>query len=318
MRAALAAILSLAALPAAGDISLELPVDCDLGQTCFIQQTVDHDPGPGVADAYCGTLSYDGHEGTDIALPSLAAQSRGVAVLAAAAGTVRAVRDGEPDILQGSPGAPDVDGIKCGNGVLLTHPDGWETQYCHMARGSIAVDVGDRVTAGTPLGRIGLSGATTFPHLHLSVRRDGVVVDPFAPDRPDTCGDPGPGLWAEPLPFPPGGVIATGFADATPAYDAIKAGDVPARNDTRTPMVLWGYLYGSQAGDVVRLAITGPDGRKVFTDEVPLDRTQAQLFRSSGRRAPAAGWAAGDYSGTVTLLRDGAVIGEGNARMTLD
>ena len=318
MRAALAAILSLAACPAAGDISLGLPVECVLGQTCFIQQTVDHDPGPGAVDAHCGTLSYDGHKGTDFALPSLAAQSQGVTVLAAADGTVRGLRNGEPDILQGTPGAPDVDGTECGNGVVLTHPDGWETQYCHMARGSISVEIGDRVRAGEPLGRIGLSGDTAFPHLHLSVRHDGKVVDPFAPDRPDTCGDPGSGLWAEPVPLPPGGVLATGFADAIPTFDAIKAGAVDSQTDARAPMVLWGYLYGSQAGDVVRLAVTGPDGAPIFTDDVPLDRTQAQLFRSTGRRAPAAGWAAGDYSGVVTLLRDGRVIGEGDARMTLD
>ena len=46
------------------------------------------------------------------------------------------------------------------------------------------------VEAGTVLGQIGLSGRTQFPHVHLSVRKDGKVVDPFDPDGSVTCGEP--------------------------------------------------------------------------------------------------------------------------------
>ena len=34
-------------------------------------------------------------------------------------------------------------GRNCGNGVTLDHGDGWQTQYCHMRRGSVAVKVAD-------------------------------------------------------------------------------------------------------------------------------------------------------------------------------
>ena len=61
----------------------------------------------------------------------------------------------------------------CGNGVVIRHADGWETQYCHLRRGSVQVAEGDRVEAGEPLGLVGMSGEANFPHVHLSVRRDG-------------------------------------------------------------------------------------------------------------------------------------------------
>ncbi len=55
----------------AGAFDLALPLDCDMTDTCFIQQYLDHDPGPGAIDYTCGPLAYDAHEGTDFALPTL-------------------------------------------------------------------------------------------------------------------------------------------------------------------------------------------------------------------------------------------------------
>src|SRR5262249_14978919 len=67
-------------------IDLGAPIDCEIGRTCFVQNYVDHDPSPGAKDYQCGTLTYDGHNGTDFRLPTLAAQRSGVNVLAAAEG----------------------------------------------------------------------------------------------------------------------------------------------------------------------------------------------------------------------------------------
>lgn len=305
----------------ARDLPLAQPMDCVLGVSCYIQNYVDHDPGPGTADFACGSLSYDTHKGTDFALPSLAAMADGVNVLAAAPGTVRAVRDGEPDIAQTGPDAPDVTGRECGNGVVISHGDGWQTQYCHMAEGSISVAVGDRVVIGTVLGQVGLSGQTQFPHLHLVVRKNGTVVDPFAPDSLTTCGEASQTpLWSPALPAPAGGIVSTGFATSVPSYDAVLAGDAaaPGISTNDQALVFWALAYGARDGDTLSLTIRGPDGQIVFEKDEVLNSTLARFFRAGGRRTPEGGWPAGSYTGTAILIRDDLVIGTQRADITVN
>lgn len=317
----LAAVLfafSLAAQSAAGDILLALPIDCQIGETCHIQQSVDHDPTEGASDFACGHLTYDGHKGTDFALPSLAAQAAGVNVLAAAPGTVRGVRDNMADILQVGPDVPNVDGKECGNGVVVDHGDGWETQYCHLASGSVAVRSGDRVAVGTVLGQVGLSGQTQFPHLHLSVRRQGEVVDPFDPDGAITCGAPSDEtLWSDEVAFPAGGLIASGFSASVPDYADVKAGTASATTiQTSDALVVWGYVFGGQENDKIQLIIDGPEG-EVIDQIVILERNQSQLFRAVGRRAPSAGWPAGDYFGEIHMIRNDHIIDTTTTRVSI-
>lgn len=309
-RGALLAALSGAAFfvaPARADPpELSFPLDCTLGQDCVIQQYMDRDPGPGARDYTCGPLTYDGHTGTDIRLPDFAAMAAGVQVLAAAPGIVTALRNTAPDTGR----AGMAEGQECGNGVVIDHGEGWQTQYCHMMQGSIAVTQGQVVAAGTPLGRVGYSGNTEFPHLHLSVRADGTPVDPFA--RGPACGDPGEGaLWQGDLAYSPGGILTAGFAPDMPTFDTIQAGragfatlpaDAPA-------LVIWGYLYGTRAGDSVQLSIRQPDGSLMHEVTVPLERRQAQLFRGTGLRARPGGWPPGLYQGEVRLIRNGRAVG---------
>ncbi len=300
-------LISLALALPAGAFELELPVDCTLGETCFVQNYVDHDPTAAVADPLCGPLSYDGHDGTDFAIPTLADMTRGVAVIAAAAGTVRAIRDGVPD------SQPFPKGQDCGNGIAITHADGWETQYCHMKRGSILVSAGQTVTAGTPLGQIGLSGNTEFPHLHLSVRHDGAELDPFAPEA-TTCGAAVDGLWRDPLPYLAGGIVDIGLSPAVPDFAAIKAGDTTPFTTASPAIVVWAHLFGPRQGDALALSITGPTG-EVIADTVTIDRTQARSFRAIGRKGTA--WPAGDYTATAVLTRDGVELDHSTASYTL-
>lgn len=182
----------LAAALSAGDIGparsqpaprFDLPVRCTPGDDCFVQNHVDHDPGAGWRDFSCGHLSYDGHHGTDFRVRSLADMERGMEVLAAAAGVVRGTRDGEPDVSVRERGAESLGGRHAGNGVLLDHGQGWETQYSHLKRGTVRVRPGQRVERGQVLGLVGLSGNTEFPHVDFVIRREGRPIDPFAPDR---------------------------------------------------------------------------------------------------------------------------------------
>ena len=144
MKAAVFAASVLFSTSAVADFALQQPIDCVLGETCYIQQFVDHTPGLGVSDFRCAGMSYEGHKGTDFGLISLAQQRDGVNVLAAADGTVRGLRDGMDDILW-KEGSSDVAGRECGNGIVLSHEDGFETQYCHLAKGSVTVRQGQSV-----------------------------------------------------------------------------------------------------------------------------------------------------------------------------
>lgn len=320
MRGGVAAVVwpvALAAPLAAQDIALSLPVDCRLNESCYIQHYVDEDPGPGLRDYACGTTTYAEHDGTDFALPTRAAMRAGVSVLAAAPGTVRAIRDGEADgaFVAGQ----SVKDKECGNGVVIDHAEGWQTQYCHLQRGSIAVAPGDEVAAGDRLGLIGESGMAEFPHLHLTVRHDGAKVDPFRPDPATDC-SPAPArtLWQTPPAYVGGGLLQIGLADAPPDFGAAKAGlSTPETLPATAPaLVLWAYGYESHAGDVMSFAISGPDGFR-FAHEAALEKAQALFFRYAGKRAPAEGLPPGQYSATLTLTRDGREIGRNTAEITV-
>lgn len=318
MRAMLA-VAALAAAPAFADMTFLPPVDCALGQDCFIQNYFDTDPGPGRRDFACGHLSYDGHDGTDFALPTLADMARGVAVLAPAAGTVTGIRDGMPDIAINTPGAPPLNGRDCGNGVAIDHGGGWATQLCHLAQGSVSVRTGDRVTAGQPVGRIGLSGNTEFPHVHMALRKDGQEVDPFRPAASNSCDPaPGPGLWAQPLAYLPAALTGAGIATDPPDFAQVLTGlptpdTLPAKDPA---LVVWAVLMGPKAGDRLTLRLTGPQG-PVHDQTVTLDRDQARAFRFSGRRTPATGWPPGPYHAEITLIRGNAVLDQAQVTTTL-
>jgi len=67
-------------------------------------------------------------------------------------------------------------GNRLGNLVKLDHGDGTASWYAHQS--VIGVHVGDRVTAGQAIGKIGMTGNTSGPHVHLEIRTGGVPTDP--------------------------------------------------------------------------------------------------------------------------------------------
>lgn len=309
MKRALALLLT-ALAPPAGAFELALPLACDLGTTCYIQQYPDHDPGPGATDFTCGALSYEGHDGTDFALPSRAAMTAGVQVLAAAPGVVKGTRDGVADF------APVIPGKECGNGVVIDHGQGWETQYCHLKEGSVQVQSGEQVETGSVLGLVGQSGMAEFPHMHLSVRQNGAELDPFAPGAA-ACGATGKDLWATDLPMQPGGVISVGLTDHVPDYATIKAG-LPSVDlaETAPALVVWAFVFGTKPGDALLLSLTGPEGN-VVTERVLLEKTQAMAFRAVGKKLRATGWPAGRYSGEAVMMRGAVKLGRGEISVTV-
>jgi murein DD-endopeptidase MepM/ murein hydrolase activator NlpD len=289
-------------------------VACNLGETCFVQTYVDADPQKDAfRDFTCGGMSYDGHDGTDFRVRSLA--DGPTAVLAAAAGTVLRTRDGEPEWLFAEGKRTAVSGAECGNGVFIDHGGGWTTQYCHMAKGSLVVKPGQKVQAGAPLGAVGMSGQTEFPHVHLTVRRDGRAVDPFAMDAPaGSCGG-GASLWQpalrSKLAYTGRVVLNGGFASGpvtSPMLDKGLAPELAARPDGAA---LVGYVraIGLRQGDLQHLEVLGPDGKPIAVSKgEPLPRHQAQAVVYAGRKRPETGFAPGEYVTRYRVEREGKVV----------
>ena len=325
LRLALAGLSCCAVAQASADaLRLKFPVACQLGQTCFIQNHVDHDASPGAQDFACGTLTYDGHDGTDIRVPTLRAQRAGVDVLAAASGRVARARDGVPDISVRAGREAAVKGAECGNGLIIEHQDGWETQYCHLAQGSLRLRTGDKVTAGQPIASIGLSGLTEYPHLHFTVRQRGRVVDPFAFETAVGVCNGGTSIWdgeVHPaLSYQPGAVLNAGFAAGPVTMEAIEAGEprLATPGPDSPALVFYVRSIGLKAGDVQRLTLTGPDGRLLAENQgEALDRPKAQAMRYAGVRRPATGWAPGRYQAKFALVRAGKVVLERDLELAM-
>ena len=157
-------------------------------------------------------MTYDSHNGTDLALPV------GSTVVAPAPAQVVKVA---AEFNRG--------GLK----IYLDHGRGLMTTYAHLARA--LVREGQVVTRGAPIalsGYSGLDALVTFPlgvpHVHMNVWLNGEPVDPFA--RPGE-----PSLWRagpEPVPAPRG---AADEAFEPSRYD--DAGLAAAIEACRTPAV---------------------------------------------------------------------------------
>lgn len=64
-----------------------------------------------------------------------------------------------------------------GKMIKVSHGFGYTTLYGHLDR--INVKEGERVTRGEVIGRVGMTGRTTGPHLHYEVWKDGEKKNPL-------------------------------------------------------------------------------------------------------------------------------------------
>ena len=84
------------------------------------------------------------------------------------------------------------DNTACGTSITIDSGE-WQHVYCHLEGyvdesgsrkflldrdGEIQIALGQEIPAGARIGRIGMSGRTTGPHLHWVLKHNGGYVDP--------------------------------------------------------------------------------------------------------------------------------------------
>lgn len=94
------------------------------------------------------------HDGIDLAAPIGA--------------TIRAIADGQ--VMYADPHGG------YGKYIVIRHLNGFTSHYGHCDR--MDVGPGSQVVAGQIIGSVGNSGASTGPHLHFEIRKDGIAEDP--------------------------------------------------------------------------------------------------------------------------------------------
>jgi len=287
-----------------------LPIDCQIGRSCIVQNYVDHDTGPGSRDYRCGLLTYDGHKGTDIRVVDGALLKRGVAVLAAAPGRVRASRDGMRDVSVRAVGKAAIAGREAGNSVVIEHGEGWESQYAHLREGSVSVRAGDLIRTGDRLGLVGLSGNTEFPHLHFEVRHQGRTVDPFVGlEQPEPCKAGDGALWqprlADALAYVATGVLDAGIAGGPPVLGEgnVDRDRTEGFASTSEAAIFWVQIYGTREDDHEEFRLLAPGGRVLAERRGRISRNQAQWLAYVGAKRRDAAWPMGKYRGEYTLYR---------------
>lgn len=158
------------------------------------------------------------------------------------------------------------------------------------------------------MGKVGLSGRSEFPHVHLTVRRDGAVLDPANGQPLSTvCSSGGMSLWRKPerLVYQPVSLYAVGFSTGAVKGDAVKRDAAsPERLSATAPaLVLWATAFGVRKGDRLTLKITAPDGRTLHHGVVDISRHQAWRLSYGGKKRKQARWPAGRYRGEAVLHR---------------
>ncbi len=242
------------------------------GSDIHTRYWVDLDPSAGLLDHECTNITYNGHAGVDTEIRTFSemgpdASAVGMPIFAAADGVVLFTDDGHPDRNE-SCASFDT------NFVILGHPNGQQSWYLHMKRGSVAVSVGQQVVAGEQLGLIGSSGCSFAPHLHFETRVDGTPREAFAGD----CNGPASLFVEQPaidraLSIRDAAVTTTDPAGFFPP-DILPIGGVYQRG-VDTNAYLWVVVRNLPAQSSWRLRVVRPDGANAFeTNEIGFNNSE--------------------------------------------
>jgi murein DD-endopeptidase MepM/ murein hydrolase activator NlpD len=242
----------------------------------FIAAHVDQDTLTSAFKDYnCGTITYNGHRGTDIAIepfPFYKMDNNQVQVIAAAAGTIINKHDGEFDRNCLSSGSNVT-----ANYLIIQHADGSVALYWHMKKNSLTNKVvGQTVALGEYLGVVGSSGSSSGPHLHFEVwanTKSSSLIDPFS----GSCNIlNAASWWAAQKPYIEPAVVKASVHTTDITFPA--CGTTEVLNESNVFVIpfqgngltagyakFYAFLRNAVAGDTVFMRILNPDA-SVFTN----------------------------------------------------
>lgn len=297
-------------------VKFAMPIDCEYGKDCYIQNYVDINRSASNQDYKCGFLTYDQHKGTDFRVNDIAELLKGVNVLAAADGIVEAARIDQGDFKFIENKLDEIKGKECGNGIVIKHADGYSSQYCHMLKNSITVKVGDKVTTGQKIGLVGMSGNTEFPHLHITFRKNGNLIEPFTgiiPGNSYNCNDSNQTLnpiWNDEtnskLSYIDTAILNFHSTDKVPNKFLARSGKYKENklDSNSSKVILWADIMGVKQNDKIKFDINDLDNKNLFTFEKTIDKKYVLYFIYAGKKLEKLNLNKGTYKAKLSVYRD--------------
>ncbi|MEX0641548.1 MAG: peptidoglycan DD-metalloendopeptidase family protein [Pirellulales bacterium] len=220
-------------------------------QDWTIVNYMDLDSSSGVLDYNGGNYAYNGHDAIDMTLANFAKMDAGVAVLAAAAGTVTTVQDGFFDRCTSENPCPGGNV----NLIRIDHGGGLVTEYYHLRKNSPMVLVGQAVTQGQQIAWVGSSGSSSDAHLHFTVKQNGTSIETYL--NPST-------YWIDPLPYSGDvpGALDFGVTDHPPTTPELRERPEEVKfffADQSNTATMWLNLHGI-SNDSLRIRWFRPNG----------------------------------------------------------
>ncbi|MEO6190830.1 MAG: peptidoglycan DD-metalloendopeptidase family protein [Saprospiraceae bacterium] len=213
----------------------------------------------GIQDAFCGTKTYDGHQGTDFIITGFEHMSKGVNVLAVDSGIVTSIKDGLFDMETVSDTNKHL-----GNFICIKHPGNYYTYYGHLKKNSIKVKSGDKVIPSQVIGQVGCSGNCTDPHVHFELWWDSLqVIDPFS----GNCGNSN-NFWLNQIDYDTSYQLwKSGLKPGLTSLDSLRFHQYSRlQYDINNDYYIsyWNLEYGLRKGDVSTMQWFNEVGAKVW------------------------------------------------------
>jgi hypothetical protein len=80
------------------------------------------------------------------------------------------------------------------------------------------------------------------------------------------------------------------------------------RGSDMNALVFWMVYFGAARNDRIHIEVTGPDGQVVVENDIVQEKDRAQQFYSVGRKVTDGAIVSGVYTGTATVVREGAEV----------